>query len=73
MFEIALNSNLLKNRRKKIKLINVVSIALVQIFKNKNAKHHLFTLMTLYLSIIMITIKTIIDSEIIHSFFFNLK
>ena len=31
---------------KKIKLINVVSIASAQIFRDKNAVHHLFTLVT---------------------------
>ena len=64
MLEIASNSNLLKSRRKK-KIINVVSIVLTQISKEKNAMHYLFTLITLYVNIIMITIKTIIDNKII--------
>ena len=62
-----------KSSKKIIKLINVVSIILTQIFKDKNAVHYLFMLITLYENIIMITIKTIIDNEIIHNFLFQLK
>ena len=54
------------------KLIYVVSIVSIQIFKNKNAIHYLFTLMTLYVNIIIITIKAIIDNKILH-FFFQFK
>ena len=35
--------------------------------------HHLFTLITLHVNIIMITIKTIIDNKIIHNFLFQFK
>ena len=35
--------------------------------------HYLFTLMMLHVNIIMITIKAMIDSEIIHNFFFQLN
>ena len=35
--------------------------------------HHLFTLMTLHVNTIMITIKAIIDNEIIYNFLFQFK
>ena len=54
----------------KKKLINVVLIASTQISKNKNAMHYLFTLMTLHVNTIMITIKAMIDNETIHNFLF---
>ena len=66
-------SEFAKKSGKKIKLINVVSIASVQIIKNKNVLHHFFMLITLYINTIMITIKAIIDSKIIYHFIFQFK
>ena len=63
---------LIKKSSKK-NLINVISILSTSIFKNKHARHHLFTLITLYVNTIMITIKAIIDNEIIHNFHSLLK
>ena len=54
-------------------MINVVSIASIQIVKNKNVLHHSFILMTFYVNIIMITIKTIIDNKIIYNFVLQFK
>ena len=62
----------LVNKLKK-KLINVVSIALIQIVKDRNILHYFVILITLYINIIIITIITIIDNEIIHNFIFQLK
>ena len=58
---------------KSIKLINVVLIVSTQIFKSKNAVHHLFTLVTLYVNTIIITFRTMIDNEMIYNFFFQFK
>ena len=71
IFAIASFLHSLTNRKKK--LINVILIASIQNVKNKNALHYFFILMTLSVNIIMITIKTIIDNEIIHNSIFQLK
>ena len=54
-------------------LINVVLITSIQIVKNKNALHYFFILITFYVNIIMITIKTMIVNKIIHSLIFQFK
>ena len=41
--------------------------------QNQSVLHYFFILLTLYVNIIMITIKTIIDSEIIMNFIFQFK
>ena len=71
MFVIAQFFNSLTNRKKN--LINVVSIASIQIVKNKNVLHNFFILITFYVNIIMITIKIIIDNKIIYNFIFQFK
>ena len=58
---------------KRIKLINVILIVSVLIVKNKNVLQHFFILITFYINIIMITIKTIIDNNFIYNFIFQFK
>ena len=68
MFAITSFSHSLRNRKKK--LINVVSIVLIQSVKDKNVLRHFFILITLYVNISMITIKTMLENKIIHNFVF---
>ena len=48
-------------------------IALIQIVKNKNVLHYFFILITFYVNIIIVTLKTMIDNKIIHNFIFQFK
>ena len=56
-----------------MKLINIGSIASTQSVKNKNFLHHFFILMTFYININMITVKTMIDNEIVYNCIFQFK